>query len=117
MTTIALLALALATAAPAVADELGDKLANFCLNSRSGQTLTLSSSESSLYDQHTSSGGASGDSVYVSFSFKGAQGQCLADFSGSSTSTSVSMNLHKTEGSPVVTLGERRMETPFETKQ
>ncbi len=76
--------LALAAAAPVGAQvgQLGDNVANFCLQHKERPSFTLSKEEVALYKQANFGGTASETFAKASFGFEGPQGRCTVTVTG-----------------------------------
>lgn len=81
---------------PAMADDLGDKIAAWCGNASPGDTMALSDAESTTYDQHTSQG--YNFSEGTRFEFQDSQGVCTITYTsdfGDEVLSSEDAVLHK----------------------
>ncbi|MCF8034042.1 MAG: hypothetical protein K9K66_10430 [Desulfarculaceae bacterium] len=72
------LALLLALSAPALADDLGQKIAAWCGDHGTGSTMSLTAAEAATYDQKTSKGYNFGQGTR--FEFTNGEGVCTTTY-------------------------------------
>jgi len=96
------LALLLVLFTPALADGLGQKIATWCSGASPGDTMTLSDSEASTYDQHTSEGLTF--SPEIRFDFENGQGVCTITYTsmGGEQALSTEMSVIHKNGNTLI---------------
>ncbi|MCB2227161.1 MAG: hypothetical protein KQH53_10840 [Desulfarculaceae bacterium] len=97
LTLLGCLALMIALSTPALADDLGQKIANWCWDADPGDTLALTAAESATYDQQTSRG--YDPSNGTRFEFENGVGVCTTTYTsnaGDQPLVTTQSVLHKT---------------------